>query len=338
MSYKISFGGWESVFAVPTAVVDKGLKLATETQLKVLLYILRNAQNDISDESVAAVLSVHADDVRDALLYWADKGLLVRMENDISIPEKKTESSATKPSDDVTETMNSESEDKPQRTVSYSSARPLRPEPAYVAKRLRSDKSLVVLMDEAGRILSKVLSNADMATLVMLHDTDGLPVEVLLMLMEYSAKIGKGNIRFIQRTGMKWAEEGINTIELAEAKIRRHSESSDAFKKVSLIFGLHTNGTPTKKQLEFADQWVNNWKFSEDMLRLAYERCVDVKGEFNMSYINGILRRWFDEGLRNPTEVEASDAAKKPAAPKKAESQSRSYDLEFYENYSIFDD
>ena len=333
MSYKINFGGWESVFAVPTAVVDKGLKLATETQLKVLLYILRNAQNDISDESVAKALSVHTDDVKDSLAYWVEKGLLLRMGNALSMPQEEEKSEDVSPSAHAEEPVKT-----PNKTVSYSQARPLRPEPAYVAKRLRSDKSLVVLMDEAGRILSKVLSNADMATLVMLHDTDGLPVEVLLMLMEYCAKIGKGNLRYIQRTGMKWAEEGINTIELAEEKIRRHSESSDAFNKVSLVFGLHTNGTPTKKQLEFADEWVNNWKFSEDMLRLAYERCVDVKGEFNMSYINGILRRWFDEGLRNPTEVEASDAAKKPAAPKKAESQSRSYDLEFYENYSIFDD
>ncbi len=337
MSYKINFGGWESVFAVPTAVVDKGLKIATEIQLKVLLYILRNAQSDISDESVAEALSVHADDVRDALVYWADKGLLVRMGDAISAPEESYEKPVNKPSENATEALNSGCDNKPQRTVSYASARPIRPEPAYVAKRLRADKSLVVLMDEAGRILSKVLSNADMATLIMLHDTDGLPVEVLLMLMEYSAKIGKGNIRYIQRAGMKWAEEGINTIELAEAKIRRHSESSDAFKKVSLIFGLHTSGTPTKKQLEFADEWVNNWKFSEDMLRLAYERCVDVKGEYSMSYINGILRRWFDEGLRNPSEVEASDAAKKPASSK-ASGQTSSYDIDSYENSSIFDD
>ena len=79
MSYKINFGGWESVFAVPTAIVDKGLKLASETQLKVLLYILRNSQNDLSDELVAKALSIHEEEVADSIDYWSEKGLFVKM-------------------------------------------------------------------------------------------------------------------------------------------------------------------------------------------------------------------------------------------------------------------
>ena len=67
MSYKIDFGVWGSVFAVPTSVVDKGLKLASEAQLKVLLYILRSSGVTLTDESVAEALSLHPEDVRDAI-------------------------------------------------------------------------------------------------------------------------------------------------------------------------------------------------------------------------------------------------------------------------------
>ena len=43
MSYSINLGSWQSIFAVPSDVVDKHLKLAGGAQLKVLLWVLRHA-------------------------------------------------------------------------------------------------------------------------------------------------------------------------------------------------------------------------------------------------------------------------------------------------------
>ncbi|MGN0452212.1 MAG: DnaD domain protein [Ruminococcus sp.] len=366
MSYKIDFGGWGSVFAVPTDAVDKGLKLASDSQLKVLLYILRHSSESLTDETVSEALSLHTEDVRDAVEYWAQKGLLVNIGESISMPESKV-TPAENPSEPLDEDFpqnnsntpsgvsekaqkkilvenNASEADQSEASVhkSRAASRVMKPEPAYVAKRLKTDKNLVLLMEEAQRILGKVLSNADTSTLTMLHDTDGLPIEVILMLMEYAQNIGKANMRFIEKTGMKWASEGITTIELAEMQIKRHAESSTAFDIVSTVFGMRNTGTPTKKQLEFAASWVNDWKFSEDMMRLAYERCVDKKGELNFSYINGILKRWYEQGLRNPDEVVASEqaAAKKPMNKKsqEASSQKASYDIDAYANSSMFDD
>lgn len=334
MAYNIDFGVWGSVFAVPTAVVDKGLKLASEAQMKVLLYILRNSGATLSDESVAEALSLHPEDVRDAITYWCDKGLLLSTANTLTMAETSQTGESVPVVSAVQVVSNTQQAEKP-RPVSRVS----KPEPGYVAKRLRADKNLVFLMDEAQRILGKVLSNSDTATLVMLHDTDGLPVEVILMLMEHSVQIDKGNMRYIEKAGIQWASEGVTTISLAEEKIRRYSESSVAFTTISAVFGMRIGGTPTKKQLEYADLWVNEWKFSEAMLRLAYEKCVDSKGELNLSYINGILRRWFEQGLRNPQEVTVADASKQKANKKQTNSdQTPSYDIDEYEKKSIFDD
>ena len=43
MSVKINLGAWNSVFAVPSRIVDEGLKFSDGVKLKVLLYVLRNA-------------------------------------------------------------------------------------------------------------------------------------------------------------------------------------------------------------------------------------------------------------------------------------------------------
>lgn len=343
MSYKIDFGAWGTVFAVPSAVVDKGLKLASEAQVKVLLYILRHSGSALTDESVAQALGIHPEEVRDSIEYWADKGLLAYTAETISVPQGlsteadscENRSASSDSTAALSETQASAPAEKP-RPLS----RATKPEPGYVAKRLRTDKNLVFLMDEAQRILGKVLSNSDTATLVMLHDTDGLPVEVILMLMEHCVQIDKGNMRYIEKTGIQWASDGVTTISLAEEKIKRYSESSAAWNTVVAVFGLRMSGTPTKKQLEFSDRWINVWKFSEDMLRLAYERCVDIKGDMSLSYINGILRRWYEQGFRNPNEVLQADKAKTKAKKQgsTAHSDTASYDLDEYEKKSIFDD
>ncbi len=330
MSYKIDFGGWESVFAVPTALVDKGLKLASETQLKVLLYILRNSQKELNDELVAQALSIHSDDVMDAVSYWCDKGLLAKTGETLLMGNRSGNTSIT-----VEDKASIPAEEVKRHQTR--GARPMKPEPAYVTRRLKSDESLVTLMQEAQRILNKMLSNTDMATLLMLHDTDGLPVEVIFMLMEYCVKIGKGTLRYIEKTGINWAAEGITTISLAEEKIKRQTETSEAWNKVSAVFGLRIGGTPTKKQLAFADVWVNSWNFSEDMLRLAYEKCVDSKGELNMAYVNGILRKWNEDGLRNPSEVSQQEKTTPVSGLGKQTAQQASYDIDAYEKSSMFD-
>ena len=54
----------------------------------------------------------------------------------------------------------------------------------------------------------------------MLHDTDGLPVGVIIMLMQYAVSVGKGNIKYIEKMAISWANEEIDTVEKAENKIR----------------------------------------------------------------------------------------------------------------------
>ena len=46
MKFSINLGAWNSVFAIPTQVVDQHLKLAGGVHLKVLLWLLRHAGNE----------------------------------------------------------------------------------------------------------------------------------------------------------------------------------------------------------------------------------------------------------------------------------------------------
>ena len=89
--------------------------------------------------------------------------------------------------------------------------------------------------------------------------------------------------------------------------------SSTSFRVVLREFSIAPSGR--NSQLE--------WKFSAPMLREAYERCVDSKGEMKFSYIDGILKKWYAQGIKNPEELKASESAKQ----KTARTQQSSYDI-----------
>ena len=337
MAYNINLGAWGSVFAVPSVVVDEHLKIASAWQLKVLLYLLKNNSTPLDEKAIGEALNMHPDDVKDSLSFWVERNVLSIAENEIT---------PAKPKENVTESFSVTTvmpEEEPKKTKRPMS-RPTRPEPGYVIKRLGSDPGLAMLMDEAQRIFGRMLSNAEAGTLVMLMDTDGLPVDVILMLLQYCADNGKGTMRYVEKIGIEWGSEGVNTVALAEDKIRSLTESYSCYNRVATTFGMKNVGSPTKKQLTLASQWVSTWSFSEDMLRLAYERCVDSKGEFSMDYINGILKKWYMAGWKNPDDVEkeTADSSKKPLK-KSTKKQSKplesdaSYDIDEYEKKSIFD-
>ena len=333
MSYKIDLGAWGSVFAVPTALVDSHIKLASGSQLKVLLYILRNSGQENTVESISNAVCVHPDEVKNAVEFWISRGLVTEENSALEVPKVEnndTQLSAEEPAVSVVEPKV-----KP-RAISRSQ----RPDPTFVARRLAENTQLSQLMDEAQIALSKPLSSGDTATLVMLHDTDGLPCDVLVLLINYCVSIGKGNMRAIERMGTQWGAEGIYSMELAEQKIISLSRSDNAWTKVSHIFGIKNVGSPTKTQLAFADCWVNEWKFSDDMLLEAYERCVNQKGEFNIKYVNGILSKWFAQSIFNLDDLKKADESGAKSKKKKSEETERraSYDIATFESKSLFND
>ena len=336
MSYTINLGQWNSVFAVPSSVVDKYIKLATEAQLKVLLYILRHSGEEIGEDELSSDLRIDKQEVVNAIAFWTEQGLLAQMDNAVlkpAEPAASTLAAASKPE---------EKPGKPRTTVS----RAQRPEPAFVAKLLKEDTNLAGLLEEAQTVLNKPLSPGDTATLVMLYNSFGLPCDVLAMMINYLASTGRADMRSIERTGLQWSDDGIKTAKEAELVIERAESSRSAWKSVSKLLGIRNIGNPTKSQLEHADRWVNIWGFSDEMITEAYERCVNSKGEYNIRYINAILQKWYDKrmfSLDTLREQEASVKRKPKTGGSKKNSSvfsadDASFDITKYENTSLFDD
>ena len=340
MPFSIDLGPYNAVFAVPTALVDTHMRLAGAVQLKVLLYILRHAGRPVQEEEMAQALGVSAADIKDALFYWQQAGLLPDAQ------EAAEQTSAPAPSaaesiSPVEEAPVSTEEtrlisSRPTPATPQAPAKKLaphrveKPDGVFLANRMASSSEIAALMQETQFILGRPLSPGLSSTLLYIHDDCGLPTDVIIMLVQYAKEQGKDNTHYIESTGRAWAQEGILSHEKAEQKLRYLDESAKAWRLVERALGI-SHRRPTAREMQFCARWVLTWHFEEAMLREAYERCINATGKLNFTYIDRILERWQREGVRTLSQAQQEASARTQQAPAP---QAPSYDLDEFEKMS----
>ena len=91
-----------------------------------------------------------------------------------------------------------------------------KPTSDQIACRLMEEPALRLLYAEAQQKLGRTIGYDGQSTLLMIHDQYGLPVEVILMILEYAASQGKTSMAYIAKMGRDWGEREIDTLEKAE--------------------------------------------------------------------------------------------------------------------------
>lgn len=337
INYQVNPDAWKSVFAVPSAVVDQHIKLAGAVQLKVLLWFLRHSAEEPDADAISQELGIQRPDVEDALLYWKESGLFVpisKTENSLSAQKETFGKPTPEPAvpSPVSGSIPVPSPPGKSGTPRLLS-RPQKADNAFVAKRIKESSEIAFLMQEAQQILGRLINNGESATLLMIHDDFGLPVDVILMLLQYSAGIGKANMRYIEKTAINWAEEEIFTHEKAEQKLRSLDEAARCWRTVESVLGTGRRA-PTRSESDLAVRWIRDWNFSREMIREAYERCVNRTGKIHLPYMNKILERWRSQGITTLAQAQEEQNRKN----EQQQSSRVSYDIDSFENSGAFDD
>ena len=268
-----------SGFAVPTSVVDKHIKLASASHLRVLLWCLRNQSFD--SHAVAAALKLDADTVEDAFMYWCDSGVLGKTD---AAPV-----TASEPAAPVRKTA-----------VHGNAVKPTREE---VAKRGLECEEIAFILREAELKFGRMLRQSELSTLTWLYDDQGLSASLILMIVGFAVAEGRPNIGFIERTAIEWVNDGVTDIDAAEKRLVKMRQSRTAWHLVETAMGIE-HRSPSKTELETADKWVNEWGYGRDILRAAYEACVDSTSKFSMPYIKKIISEWHKAGVKTADDIE----------------------------------
>lgn len=326
MNYKVNQGSLSAVFMVPSQIVDQHIKLVGGQQLKVLLWVLRHASEGFDMEKLCRDLNFSAPDAQDYLQYWVETGILVSDENVSAasafapvVPEKKEEPAQVKKElPDIV---------------------PSRPTAAEIAQRAEESADIKFLLLETQNKLGRTIGYDGQCTLLMMHDTYGIPVEVILMIIEYAVSIGKSSFHYIASIGKDWGEREIDTIEKADEQISRLNSVNRIWASFAAMAGL-SNSRPTQAQTKYIITWNREWGFSAEMIFAAYEQMAEHCQKMSFPYMNKVLESWHANGIKTLSDVEKANANKPSSAAVSSQKKNKadvghasSYDLnEFNRN------
>lgn len=219
--------------------------------------------------------------------------------------------------------------------------------PEYTAADLNrelenKDSPFPALVGEVQRRLGKVLSTADLKCLYTIYDFAGLPAEVILLAVswcveESERKYGPGRkprLPQIQKEALRWKERGVDTMEGAEAHLKRLAMLRSRSGQIMALLDIRDR-PPVAREKEYIAAWVD-MGFDDEAIRLAYEKTVLKKQSLNWPYMNSILKNWHQKGLHTLAQITAGDSvrpqrpasaagatAPQPAAPGEADRRAR---------------
>lgn len=207
--------------------------------------------------------------------------------------------------------------------------------PAYserdVLDAMDGDDSFRSLYGEVQRLLGRSLNTEELKILLGFTRYLGMPAEVITILVCYckdrarqKGSLRNPSLRTIEKEAYSWAERGIDTVEAAAAFIREQNIRSSRLSRLMGILQIRSRAlTPAEER--YAQSWLD-MGLSEEAISMAYERTCLNTGGLNWAYMNKILQRWHEQGLRTAEDIQNGD--RKASVPKGASGQLGQAELE----------
>lgn len=280
---------WENgIFNLPIKVVDEYLKLASEYQLKALLYIFRN-NGQAETAKIAKALGQTIADTDNLLEFWVEEGIISK---NGEIVESTKIPQATAPVGKNVVVV--------KETISAPNL-----SPKDIVSILRDSEKLKNLVNEAQKVLGRTISLAEQAIIINMVNYYELKPEVVLMILEYyKNEKQKGmsiSFSYINAMAKNWSDEGIASISEAEEKLHEIERGNRIWNEIIAITGIR-HRKPTVKQREMVLSWFND--FDITMITLASDIMKENIPEPKLSYINSILKKWKKQNIKTPADVE----------------------------------
>lgn len=313
VSYKINYGNKVAVF--PESVMNK-LQSAGPDELKVLLCLCAR-QGDVDVSELASLTGCSSDEVKEALSFWRGAGIIEvarGKKSEGKSDNEKISDGAKEVSAEVTEPARAETKrsdvllKRQDELPQYTSTE--------LADILESRREAITLIEECQKIMGKVFNVREINILIGLSDYLGLDCEYIMILLTYCVSIGKKTLHYAEKTAFSLYEMGICDAEALSEELKRRENIAETEGKIRSMFGIGARAFTTKEK-KLISAWINDMKYSVEIIARAYEVTADATGAGSIPYANSVLERWNAEGLRTLEEIEKS--YKKSVGAKKNE-------------------
>ena len=317
-NFKLQQEGLSSSTSIPNNFIENFMPTAAGEFVKIYIYLLKCVSENTSELSISRIADVFNDtekDVTRALKYWEKKGLLkLAFDEDGALTSLVLKDADQLQPTNIT--RESVPDDETAAGLPAASVIPFAasedaaatPEPKqYSRAELETfskseDNSMLIFVIQ--KLIGRTMTSADINTIMFFEDTLNFPQDLIEYLFEYCAEKKKTSRRYIEKTGIAWAEQGISDVQGAKLINAVYSENCYPVMKA---FGL-TGRNPAKEECRYIDRWVLSYGFSLDMILEAVNRTINTIHQPSFEYADSILKRWKADNIATIDDVKRSDS------------------------------
>lgn len=265
----------DGIITVPREVLAN-IKTANAEELRLLLYMFANPESDIGTAARESGITVSQAEA--AYAFWRGAGIFA---------EETVKKQVAK---DASIYRNYDSD--------------------TISEKLDNAADYRMLCDYAGEKLGKQLTKNDYSTLLYLYDFVRMPAPVICGIIEYCCGEGKCSLQYIFKKTVGLYEDGVDNYDKFEAYLARRAAVKSDIGRLRKLCGMGERELSAKEK-KFFDDWFGEWRLPFDLVRLAYEKTVDAKGQVAFPYMNSILRRWYENGYTSLEDVAKGEGSRK---------------------------
>lgn len=291
MDLTVHVTGFGEMFGVPNAVVDQYLKLATPSQLKILLYILRHNGQSMESHEISEALGLSDELVEEAVMFWKQTTLF--QETPEHSPEQPKPKSNAQHS----------------RAFALSRSKHTELSPLEITAALEKSDDLKTLFRMAEQQMGRPLRHIEQKALVWMHDYNNISSDIILTVMVYCKSIDKCSVSYAESILMEWWNDGLQTMPQIHQAINEMEHRRSFTGHIQKAFEM--NRRPTPKQQEFIDQWQQK-EIPMELIAYAYEKTLESADKLSFPYLNAVLTRWMEAGFHTRADVDANGQAAAP--------------------------
>ncbi len=308
-------------FEVKFDFMENWGRFAKGEYLQIYLYILYIWEKDKTLPSVSELakkLDKDKDVIENAIDFWITAGVLTKSGKGYIISTEENKKTVSNKKD---------------RGASKSN---LRVRPSYTSAEIDAvaakNKAIDTLFRQAEEILGRILSPSDFELIYSFVDWLGLPVEVVIMLLQYAASRGKTAKRYLETVAIDWADKGIDNYESAEEYIREIELKLSNEGKIRGILGIYDRAL-TQTEKKYIKAWTFEKNIPSELVAEAYDRTVTATGKLSWQYMNKILISWSEDGIKTVDGVKEKEALfKLKSAPTKVKTGGKKSKFNNYED------
>ena len=255
---------------IPGAALERCLREANESQLKIYLYLLKNGSKNPTISSIADYFNYSEQDVKRALRFWNGKGSTAKAPAGGNVVEFSG--------------RNVYSNDK-------------------IAKFMEKD-DVAQIMFVAEQYMGRPIKPDEMSSVIYIYDALGFGADLIEYLLEYCISNNKKSFRSIEAVATEWKEAGVDTLDSAKKLTINVPKEMRA---VMEALGYPADRQPVEAEITYVRRWTQRYGYGMDIIKEACKRTVLATGKGSFRYANSIIKGWHDAKVKNPEDIIAAD-------------------------------